>query len=248
MKNIKETPLLPHQSNDSSQGILLINKPTEMNSFRLVSILRKITNIKKIGFAGTLDPFATGVMIMLIGRNYTRLSEQFSNSDKEYIGTVHLGIETDSYDCDGKILSQSDRIPSLEEVKECLKDFQGEIKQIPPMFSAKKIQGKKLYTLARKGIEVKREPNTLQVQTTLLDYSYPELKLQISCSKGTYIRSIAHDIGIKLNTGAHLSQLARTRCGPYLLRDCLDLDKLSLPEFIYSDHLIKADENRLRPL
>ncbi len=206
----------------SHEGIHLINKPVGKTSFSLVHALRKKTGIKKIGHAGTLDPFATGVMILLVGKAFTTKADSFINQDKEYEATLRLGIATTTYDPEGEITSESALIPTLEQIKKELTKFQGTIQQIPPMFSAKKVQGKKLYELARKGIEIKREPVSLTVTTELISYSYPELSLKISCSKGTYIRSIAHDLGQALGCGAHLKELTRTRCGPYLLKDCLD--------------------------
>jgi tRNA pseudouridine55 synthase len=169
-----------------------------------------------------LDPFATGVMVMLIGRNYTRLSDQFLGCDKEYRAQVFLGATTDTYDCEGTILTRSDYIPSLEEVERAIAFFQGEIEQIPPMYSAKKIQGKKLYELARQGKEVERAPAKVQLEVTLIDYHYPYLDLLVKCSKGTYIRSLAYDLGKMLTCGAHLSNLERTRSGSFLLQDCVD--------------------------
>lgn len=204
------------------EGILLVDKPIGKTSFSLISVLRKRTGIRKIGHAGTLDPFASGVMILLIGKTFTAQSDTFIGQDKEYEAVVHLGVETTTYDPEGEITSTSAKIPLLSEVEEALKQFQGTIQQIPPMFSAKKIKGKKLYELARKGIEVERAPVTLTVHTELLSYNYPELTLKISCSKGTYIRSIASDLGKVLGCGAHLKKLTRTRCGPYLLKDCID--------------------------
>lgn len=204
------------------EGILPCNKPTGKTSFSLVAALRKRTQIEKIGHAGTLDPFASGVMILLIGRTFTRQADTFLNQDKEYETTVHLGIETTTYDPEGEILSQNSRIPSLDEIHSALTHFQGTIQQLPPMFSAKKVNGKKLYELARKGIEIERTPATVTLKTELLSYEYPFLNLKISCSKGTYIRSLAHDLGALLKTGAHLSALKRTRSGLYTLSDCID--------------------------
>lgn len=204
------------------EGILLVDKPIGKTSFSLIGALRKKTGIRKIGHAGTLDPFASGVMILLIGKTFTAQSDTFIGQDKEYEAVVHLGVETATYDPEGEITATSTQTPTLLEVEEALKQFQGTIQQIPPMFSAKKIKGKKLYELARKGIEVERAPVTLTVHTELLSYNYPELTLKISCSKGTYIRSIASDLGKMLGCGAHLKKLTRTRCGPYLLKDCMD--------------------------
>ncbi len=208
-------------------GILLVDKQAGSTSFHLVSILRKLTGIQKIGHAGTLDPFATGVMVMLIGQEYTRKSDQFLNSDKQYFATLHLGVITDTYDIEGQVTKTSDKIPTLQEVEKALEQFQGEIFQTPPMFSAKKIQGQKLYELARKGIEIERAPVKVTLQTTLIRYEYPKLELLVNCSKGTYIRSLAFDLGNLLETGAHLCQLTRTKSGPFLLSECIHQSKLS---------------------
>jgi len=217
--------------NDPSQanGILLINKPKGKTSFSLVRSLRRYLGVKKIGHAGTLDPFATGVMVMLIGRKYTRLSDRFLCQDKEYLAQVHLGIATDSYDCDGKESARSDKVPSKEEVKDAVQHFQGEIEQIPPMFSAKKQNGKKLYELARKGEVVERPPVKIRVETEIISYEYPYVTIKVKCSKGTYVRSIAHDLGEMLGCGAHLSALERTRSGTFHLQDCFDGELLHSP-------------------
>lgn len=211
-------------------GILLVNKPKGKTSFALVGALRRLFKVKKIGHAGTLDPFATGVMVMLVGKSYTRLSDRFLGTDKEYIGTVRLGVETDSYDCDGKILEECSKVPSEDELKQALKSFQGEVLQVPPMFSAKKKEGKKLYELARKGISVEREPSKVTMTTELIRYRYPEVDLKVNCSKGTYIRSIAHDLGRLLRCGAHLSALQRVRSGAFHLNNCIDGAILDLPK------------------
>lgn len=209
-------------NNNTPSGLLLVNKPKGKTSFSLVSAIRKICNVQKVGHAGTLDPFASGVMILLVGKNYTRLSDSFLHQDKEYIATLHLGVRTNSYDIEGETLSTSDIIPTEDQIVEVLSRFQGTISQIPPMFSAKKVQGKKLYELARKGIEIQRAPQTVTVDIQFLSYEYPYLCLKIACSKGTYIRSLAEDIGLALGCGAHLNSLTRTRSGLYSLADCID--------------------------
>ncbi len=215
MKNPNLDPLQP------IEGILLVDKPKGPSSFKLVQTLRKRLGVKKIGHAGTLDPFATGVMVMLVGRRYTRLSDTFLSCDKEYVAEVYLGVTTDTYDSEGKVVGQSSAIPSLEEILKALNLFQGEIEQIPPMFSAKKMQGKKLYELARKGLEVERKPIKLQVETHCIRYEYPYLELRIICSKGTYIRSIAYDLGQMLGCGAHLTNLRRMRSGHFTVENCI---------------------------
>jgi len=219
------------------EGILPICKPKGSTSFSLVSILRRITGVRTIGHAGTLDPFATGVMILLIGKKFTRQSDQFLGQDKEYIATMRLGIETDSYDTDGQIVATSDRVPSLSEIETALLSFQGTILQVPPMFSAKKIAGKKLYELARKGVTVERAAVPVTLHTTLLSYTYPNLLIHVRCSKGTYIRSIAHDLGEQLGTYAHLSELSRTKSGSFSLDDCCDGLRLLEPGYTWQNHL-----------
>ncbi len=216
-------------------GLLPINKSIGATSFSLVKILRKITNVSKIGHAGTLDPFASGVMLLLIGKNYTTKASELVALDKEYLATITLGKATDTYDTEGSITNSSDYIPKIAEIENVVDHFQNEISQIPPMFSAKKVNGKKLYELARKGITVERKPQIVTVKTTLISYDYPTLTIQVKCSKGTYIRSIANDLGEMLNTYAHLSSLTRLRIGPYSLDHCIDqedLRDLPLEKFI----------------
>jgi tRNA pseudouridine55 synthase len=205
-----------------TEGILPCNKPVGKTSFSLITALRKVTKIKKIGHAGTLDPFASGVMILLIGRTFTRQAETFLNQEKEYEATLRLGIETTTYDPEGAVIAKNDRIPPLIEIENALTHFQGTIHQLPPMFSAKKIGGKKLYEFARKGLIIERKHAIVTLKTELLDYCYPFLKLKITCSKGTYIRSLAHDLGAILGIGGHLSALIRTRSGSYHLKDCVE--------------------------
>jgi tRNA pseudouridine55 synthase len=222
--------------NDNS-GILLINKTKGKSSFTLVNLLRKITKIKKIGHAGTLDPFATGLMIMLIGKEYTKKSLIFMNYEKEYLCKIHLGYTTKSFDPEEKLEFVSKKVPTNEELNQLLNQFQGKLKQIPPMYSAKKINGQRLYLLARKNIIIEREPIEISLTTQLISYNYPYIELKIICSKGTYIRSIANDLGQKLDCGAYLKELTRTRCGKFYLKDAIDQNdletkKINLPTFI----------------
>lgn len=209
------------QPTSEVEGILLLNKPVGKTSFQLVATLRKKLGVRKIGHAGTLDPFATGVMVMLIGRNYTKLSDQFLCNDKEYVAEVKLGIATDSHDCDGEVIATSDLIPSLHDIEKALEYFQGDIEQVPPMFSAKKVNGKKLYEMARKGQTIERKAVKITVRTDLLEYSYPFVRIRVSCSKGTYIRCIAHELGQHLGCGGHLTALERTRSGKFPIGDCV---------------------------
>lgn len=216
---------------NSPAGILLVNKAKGSTSFSLVRSLRKLTNVQKIGHAGTLDPLATGVMVMLIGKKFTQQADKLLNKDKEYEAKILLGKTTDTYDQEGKVLSASTLIPTLEELEAVLQTFQGEILQLPPMFSAKKHQGKKLYELARLGKEIERKPCKVHLKIALLSYSYPYIDLHIVCSKGTYIRSLAHDLGQKLGCGGHLSELIRKRVGPFPLSSCVEEKSLKDPGF-----------------
>ena len=218
------------------EGILLVNKKQGQHSFSLVSTLRRLSGIRKIGHAGTLDPFATGVMVLLIGKEYTRRSDSFLNHDKAYEATLKLGETTDSYDCDGVLTSSSSLIP--ENIEEVIATFQGTTLQIPPMFSAKKVGGQRLYLLARQGIEIERAPVSVTMHITLLSYDYPYLSLRVACSKGTYIRSLAYDIGKKCGCGAHLVSLHRIKSGPFHIDKCVDADLLKTPLFDYKAHLI----------
>lgn len=210
------------QNNIPFQGILPVNKPNKKTSFSLVGALRRHLKVAKIGHAGTLDPFATGVMVMLIGRSFTRLSDQFLHAEKEYLAKMHFGFSTDTFDCEGKVIKESLLVPSLRDIELAIQQFQGEIEQIPPMFSAKKIKGKKLYELARKGQSIERAPVKVNVKMHLIGYNYPFLDFSVVCSKGTYIRSIANDLGELLGCGGHLVELKRLRSGSFSLENCLD--------------------------
>ncbi len=209
------------------EGILLVDKPKDKTSFYLVHVLRKITGIKKIGHAGTLDPLATGVMVMLIGSTFTKKTPLLIGHSKGYETTVLLGKISDTYDIQGEVKEISTLIPSITDIEEALLSFQGKISQIPPMFSAKKINGQKLCDLARKGIEVERKPVQLEVSVKVISYDYPYLKLSIECSSGTYVRSIAHDLGALLKTGALVYELTRIRSGPFNLNECTPLEAIN---------------------
>lgn len=219
------------------EGILPVCKPKGKNAFSLVSILRKLTQIRTIGHAGTLDPFADGVMILLIGKSFTKMSNQFLTQDKEYLATLHLGVITDTYDIDGMIIETNPLIPSLSAIEESILKFQGTILQIPPMFSAKKVQGKKLYELARKGITIERQSVPVTLHIELIRYDYPHLQLRVKSSKGTYIRSLAYDLGQELGCGAHLSHLTRTRSGSFTLSQCCDGARLMESEYDWEKYL-----------
>nr|MDA3839486.1 tRNA pseudouridine(55) synthase TruB [Patescibacteria group bacterium] len=195
--------------NEPISGFLLINKKSGPTSHDMVDSLRRITGIRKIGHAGTLDPFATGVLLMAIGRQATKKIDRFVKKDKTYVATLCLGTTTDTYDREGiKIINKGYNVPTKDQIDQILSDSEGEQEQIPPMFSAKKVGGKKLYELARKGIEIERKPSFINIYSiNLISYTWPVLKIEVRCSTGTYIRSLAYDIGEKLGCGAYLEEL-----------------------------------------
>lgn len=207
----------------TSEGILLVDKPANMSSFAVVAQARRRLGVKKIGHGGTLDPFATGLLVLLVGRNFTKRADEFLHGDKHYLACLKLGVSTDSFDSEGKEIHHSDTVPTLQEVTDVLAQFQGNLQQIPPMFSAKKINGVRLYELARKGEVVERKAVAVTVDITLVRYEYPELEIEVRCSKGTYIRSLAEDIGNALGSYAHLVRLRRLSSGRFSLNDSIDI-------------------------
>lgn len=210
-------------------GYLLINKPSGISSHDVINYLRKITNIKKIGHAGTLDPLAEGLLFVAINRKATKNISKFSKLDKTYIAEIKLGEATDTYDAEGKIIKKyKGKKINKKLIKKTLKKFIGEQKQIPPMYSAKKIKGKKLYDLARKNIVVDREASLINIyKIKLIKYRWPIIKIKIRCSTGTYIRSLAYDIGLDLYCGAYLKNLKRIKIGKYKLKKAKDLNLLN---------------------
>ena len=209
--------------------VLYFNKPLGWTSFKVVGharyhICRRMKVKKlKVGHAGTLDPLATGVMIVCTGKATKRI-EEFQYHTKEYVATIQLGATTPSYDLEHEIdATYPTEHITRELVEETLKTFIGEIQQVPPAFSACMVNGKRAYDLARKGEEVELKPKLLVIdEIELLECNLPEIKVRVVCSKGTYIRALARDIGEALNSGAHLTALERTRVGDVLLEDCLD--------------------------
>lgn len=209
-------------------GFLNIYKPKGKTSHDVVAILRRVTKVKQIGHTGTLDPFAEGVLPICIGKA-TRLIE-YLNDDKAYIGTVQFGKATETYDIEGNITHSSNKTVTLEEIEEKLKNFRGEIEQLPPIYSAIKVNGKKLYEYARKGEEVKVEPRKVtlyKLEIVNFDKEKQTLDLYIECSKGTYIRSIANDLGESLGCYGHLIKLVRTKAGKFLLNNTIQLENLN---------------------
>lgn len=208
-------------------GVLVVDKPIGMTSHDVVQVVRKGTNIRRAGHTGTLDPRASGVLVVLLGPA-VRLSEFVSASDKRYQAIVRLGATTDTYDADGRILTTSpvDKINEAQ-FDEALQTFVGDIDQTPPPYSAVKVQGRKAYEMARKGEEVELAPRRIHVYSLeLLEWASPEAVIDVYCSSGTYVRSLAHDLGEKLGCGAHLVGLRRTKSGRFTLRDAVPLHKL----------------------
>lgn len=212
-------------------GFLNVYKPVGMTSHDVVSKLRKLTNIKQIGHTGTLDPFAEGVLPVCIGKA-TRLIE-FLEDDKEYLATVQFGVSTTTYDREGEVIYTSDKKLVSEDVKNALKIFEGEISQLPPIYSAIKVKGKKLYEYARSGQEVEIKPRKVTIENIELksfDEKLQQAEILIKCSKGTYIRSIANDLGQKLECGAHLIKLVRTQAGRFRIENSVNLECLDVVE------------------
>ncbi len=209
-------------------GFLNIYKPKGITSHDVVAKLRRVTKVKQIGHTGTLDPFATGVLPVCIGKA-TRLIE-YLEDDKEYLATVQFGKNTDTYDLDGEVTAAFDKKVTQDEVENILDNFRGEIMQLPPVYSAIKVNGKKLYEYARKGEDVKIVPRKVFIsKLKLVDFDSEQqcAKLAVACSKGTYIRSIAYDLGQKLQCGGYLTALERTRAGKFLVEDSIRLERIA---------------------
>lgn len=209
------------------EGVLLVDKPAGMTSHDVVYRLRRKLAMQRIGHAGTLDPMATGLLVMLIGKA-TRISQYLISEDKVYEGEITLGITTNSQDAEGEVM-ETRPVPPLTaaQVGEAMNGFLGDQYQTPPMFSAVKIDGVPLYKRARQGEEVEREPRFIRVTAfELQSFNSPKLAFRLACSKGTYVRTIAHDLGQKLGCGAHLSALRRTVSGKFALAQCTPLAEI----------------------
>ncbi|MDX2187921.1 MAG: tRNA pseudouridine(55) synthase TruB [Opitutaceae bacterium] len=209
------------------EGVLLVDKPTEHTSHDVIARLRGILHMRRIGHAGTLDPMATGVLVVLVGKA-TKASQYLMSLDKEYTGTIKLGSVTNTQDAEGEVLeTRPVKDFSSSELAETAKAFLGDQYQTPPMFSAVKIDGVPLYKHARQGEEVEREPRFIRVSTFELGrVALPEIDFRLQCSKGTYVRTIAHDFGQKLGCGAHLSSLRRTASGKFRVEQCHTLEQI----------------------
>ncbi|HTD86062.1 MAG TPA: tRNA pseudouridine(55) synthase TruB [Candidatus Binatia bacterium] len=212
---------------DPLDGAVLVDKPVGPTSHDIVDHIRRRFGIKKVGHAGTLDPNASGLLILLLGRG-TKLSEKLMADDKVYGGTIKFGEVTDSYDVDGKLISSLPVPPlTLEQLNEAASPFVGDQLQTPPMVSAVKVEGVPLYKLARKGIEIDRKPRLIHIYNFAFSrYEEPVGEFRIACTKGTYVRSIAHDLGQKLGCGAHLATLRRAVSGRFDIADAMPLSNL----------------------
>jgi tRNA pseudouridine55 synthase len=208
-------------------GALLIDKPAGMTSHDVVDEIRRHFGIKKVGHCGTLDPNATGLLIIVLGRG-TKLSERLMSDDKVYEGTMKLGESTDSFDSDGELVASLPVPPiTLDELNKLAAEFVGDQMQTPPMVSAIKKAGVPLYKLARKGVEVQREPRLIHIYNfRFSNYEEPLARFRLACTKGTYVRSIAHELGQKVGCGAHLVQLSRVKSGNFELSQAVPLQKI----------------------
>jgi tRNA pseudouridine55 synthase len=211
----------------SIDGILNVNKPEGKTSFNVVAWLKHLTGEKHVGHAGTLDPIATGVLPICFGQA-TRVTQFLTDSSKTYLAQIELGMTTDTFDRQGEIIERKDpsRI-TVPQIKEALTAFQGIINQVPPIYSALKQHGRRCYELARAGVPIKLKPRQVEIMNLqLISYSPPLIKISVDCSKGTYIRSLAHDLGQYLGCGAHLKNLTRLRCGPFSIKNALSLPQI----------------------
>lgn len=209
-------------------GILVINKPAGITSHDVVDKIRRRFSITRVGHAGTLDPMATGVLVILMGRA-TKLAARFIDDDKEYIATLFLGRRTDTQDSTGKVLEKKDLNGlDIDFAKRVFDSFMGNMEQTPPMVSAKKYKGRKLYQLARQGKSVSRKPCRIKIhEIELLDFRPPEIVFRIKCSKGTYVRTLCEDVGRAMGYPAHMSALTRTRSGGFSISEARDLNTTS---------------------
>lgn len=207
-------------------GILNVYKEVGFTSHDVVAKLRGIVKQKKIGHTGTLDPDATGVLPVCLG-NATKLCDMLTDKNKEYVASFRLGFCTDTQDISGEVLKTSEKAVTEEAVKEAILSFVGEYDQIPPMYSALKVNGKKLYELAREGIEIERKARRVAILgIEILNVNMPDVKIKVQCSKGTYIRTLCHDIGIKLGTYATMTSLERTRVSGFCIENALTLGQI----------------------
>lgn len=212
----------------SMEGIMIVNKPNGMTSHDVVACVRRKFKIRRVGHAGTLDPLATGVLVILVGKA-TKLFNKFVSFDKAYRATLILGTATTSADIEGKITQRHpfDHI-AQQQIEDIFQNFIGDIEQIPPMVSAVKRAGRKLYQLARKGIEVERKPRQIRINRLEIEgFNPPEVQFYLECSKGTYVRQLAEDVGKALGCGACISQIQRTKVGTFSIEEAVDIEDIN---------------------
>lgn len=231
--------------NEDTAAILVVDKENGMTSHDVVKMVRRRFSVKKVGHAGTLDPGATGVLVLLLGRA-TKLSGKYSGEDKEYVAVMKLGEKTDTGDMDGEVTLARDVNVSAEEVEETISSFAGEMEQVPPMVSAKRVNGRRLYKLARKGLEVERKPQKISIkEIEVVKTDIPFVTFRVVCSKGTYIRQLAEDIGEELGCGAHLTELRRTRSGSFSLDEAVPFSELcKMDREKFDASIIRLQESR----
>ena len=257
------TPLYRSRRDPTDIGMFNINKPSGLTSHDVIARVRRLTGQRRVGHAGTLDPMATGVLLVCLGKA-TRIVEYLTDRNKTYLAQIHLGVVTDTWDAEGQIISEHDTsMLTLDAIERALPHFMGHIIQTPPMYSAIKHQGRPLYELARKGITIARKPREIEItRLEIIEWHPPLITLQAACSKGTYIRSLAYDLGEFLGTGGYLSGLTRLAVGRFLLKDAVDLETLMeqgqdgswrqhlLPLHLALQHMpgITVDEDAVRRL
>ena len=227
----KEPPCDSHSRGEAAasaeMGVLNVNKPPSVTSHNVVARIRRIVNMRRVGHAGTLDPMATGVLVVCLGRA-TKVAEYIADAPKTYLATIHFGVVTETWDTEGQVVERHDVSGlSLAAIEAVLPAFQGLIEQTPPAYSALKQDGQPLYRLARRGIAVQPAPRIVHIyQLDVVAWQPPELVLRVMCAKGTYIRSLAYDLGRQVRSGAHLSALVRLAVGQFRIEDAVDLDAL----------------------
>ncbi|OPX29780.1 MAG: tRNA pseudouridine(55) synthase TruB [Candidatus Omnitrophica bacterium 4484_171] len=215
------------ETKDELDGLILVNKPSGITSHDVVDNVRVKLGIRRVGHAGTLDPLADGLLVVLIGR-HTKFFQRFVEFEKEYLGVLKLGEVTTTGDSEGKVVKTSS-YGNIDEplIKETFSCFLGEIEQVPPMVSAIRVGGRRLYNLARKGIVVERQPRKVRIyELDVLSIKIPTVEFYVRCSKGTYIRKLAEDVGEKLGCGAHIVKIRRLAIGPFKLKDAVNLDEI----------------------
>lgn len=210
-------------------NIFAVYKPRGVTSHDIVNQVRRKTGVKRVGHGGTLDPLAEGVLVIAVGREFTKQLDKYVKGDKEYVATLQLGYNSETDDAEGEKTKISDIRPKTDEIRKVLKGFVGSISQMPSKYSAIKVQGKEAYKRIRKGEEFEMEPRSVEIkEIEVVNYEYPILEIRVSCGTGTYIRSLARDIGEKLKTGAYLFQLIRTRVGEFSLENVMKIEEINL--------------------